>query len=131
MPSVGAVHRHMHSGADPVTGMPVHPDLLHQLVVAHANRPAVHHRAHAASGDTAAVDRLAVGFPERAGHRMVGIAFRQRGDFQQLCLGNRIRMNCGDVEHPFGQGAGFIENHRFHPRECFQVVAAFYQYARF
>ena len=81
--------------------------------------------------DTAAADRFAVGFPQRTGYRMIGIAFRERGDFQQLRFGNRVRMNRGDVEHPLGQGAGLVEDYRFHPRERFEVVAAFYQHARF
>ncbi|CUN71746.1 Uncharacterised protein [Flavonifractor plautii] len=133
MAQVDPIGGHVDGGAYPVTGVPAHADVLHQLVVAGADLAAVHCGPHAPAGQLlhigypGGIQFLAVGLLERAGDGVVGVALRQGGQLQKLRLAAVVGMDGGDVKHAAGQSAGLVKDHEFRFGQYLQIVAALYQ----
>ena len=137
MSGIASIYSHMDRGANTVAGVPIYTDFLHQLIVANANVSSVYFCAYAAPGKllhagyTGIVNCKSVSLLERAGNRMVGVAFRQSRNFKQIRLGNFVGMDCSHVEHASGERAGFVKHNYLGIGKRFKIVAALDQNAVF
>ena len=133
---ISPVDSHMDDCAGKMAVVPLHIDVGHHLAVAHAYRVPVYGGLHATSGNFFNVGHrasVACLFRECVAQSRAdgvgGKVFHMGGEMQQLFLVVVGRMHSLDGKFATCQRACLVKHHCSQPRQCVDVVAAFYQYA--
>ena len=134
VPHIYAIQSHMDNGTLTVARPAFHMHIGHQALIPRIYRPAVHQGMDTSAGnflhigDTAFVQRTVPCGTKRRRDGMVGIAFCQSGQLQQLFFRNLVGMNGGYFKGTAGQRPGFVKHRNVCLGQLLQIVGTFNQH---